>query len=53
MGQAMRDTSLFARPDSFPAASPVSAQPRQREAHKPGSLAHNLVRQNRGWTWAA
>jgi hypothetical protein len=44
MGQAMQDTSFFARPDSFPAASPVSAQRQQHETDKPDSGPKLLIR---------
>jgi hypothetical protein len=46
----MQDTSFFARPDGFPAASPVPAQPRQHETDNPGPLA-TTSSSNRGWTW--
>jgi hypothetical protein len=48
----MQDTSSFSRPDSFPAASPASL-PLGSTKPQARTISHNLVHQNRGWTWAA
>ena len=44
----MQDTSFFARPDSFPAASPVPVQRQQHETDKPDPGPNLLIRRETG-----